>query len=64
MFRCYIYGKHFVLIVDHNPLVWLHRVKDTNQKLYRWSLQMQEYDYEIRHRAGKDHINADVLSRM
>ena len=64
MFRCYIYGKHFVLIVDHNPLVWLNRVKDTNQKLYRWSLQMQEYDYEIRHRAGKDHINADALSRI
>ena len=64
MFKCYIYGKHFVLIVDHNPLVWLHRVKDTNQKLYRWSLQMQEYDYEIVHRSGKDHVNADVLSRI
>lgn len=64
MFKCYIYAKHFILIVDHNPLVWLNRVKDTNQKLYRWSLQLQEYDYEIRHRAGKEHINADVLSRI
>ena len=64
MFKCYIYGKPFVLIVDHNPLVWLNRVKDTNEKLYRWSLQLQEYDYEICHKAGKDHINADVLSRI
>lgn len=64
MFKCYIYGKHFVLIVDHNPLVWLNRVKDTNQKLYRWSLLLQEYDYEIIHRSGKDHTNADALSRI
>jgi hypothetical protein len=27
-------------------------------------MRLQEYNFKIMHKAGKDHVNADVLSRM
>jgi hypothetical protein len=62
MFKPYVYGKHFIIVTDHNPLCWLKTVKDTNQKLMRWSLLLEEYDYEIEHKSGKMHSN--TLSRI
>ncbi|KAL6253448.1 hypothetical protein P5V15_015290 [Pogonomyrmex californicus] len=31
--------------------------------LIRWRLKLEEYDYEIIHKAGKANANADTLSR-
>jgi hypothetical protein len=32
-------------------------------RLTRWILKLSEYEFEIIHKPGKQHINADVLSR-
>jgi len=48
---------------DHNPLVFLQRMANHNQKLLRWSLELQQYNFNIIHRAGKDNLLADLLSR-
>ena len=48
----------------HNPLVFLHKLKNKNQRLLRWSLMLQEYNLEIRHIKGKDNLIADCLSRV
>jgi len=48
---------------DHNPLVFLNKVRTKNQRLWRWSLALQAYDLDIRHIAGKDNVLADALSR-
>ena len=48
---------------DHNPLVFLSRMKNKNQRLLRWSLALQAYDLKITHIRGKDNIVADALSR-
>ena len=52
-----------VVYSDHNPLVFIHKMKDKNQRLLRWSLMLQEYvleikEYvlEIRHIKGKDNV--------
>ena len=29
----------------------------------RWRLKLEEYDYKIIHKAGKDNINTDALSQ-
>ena len=50
LFRPYLYGTEFVVETDHNALVWLYRVKDTNQKLLRWSIMLQEYSFIVKHR--------------
>ena len=48
---------------DHNPLVFIHKMKNKNQRLLRWSLALQKYRLIIRHVKGKDNIIADALSR-
>ena len=48
---------------DHNPLVFINKMKNRNQRLLRWSLALQEYDVEIQHVKGQDNIIADALSR-
>lgn len=63
-YQCYLYGVEPILVyTDHNPLVFLHRVRHTNQRLLRWSLFLQQYPLEIRHIKGADNILADTLSR-
>ena len=53
-----------VIYTDHNPLKFLNRFQNKNQRLTRWSLFLQEYDLDIRHIKGKDNIIPDVLSRI
>ena len=53
-----------VIFTDHNPLTFIHKMKNKNQRLLRWSLMLQEHNLDIRHTCikGKD-INPDALSR-
>ena len=62
-FQPYLYGNHFVIHTDHKSLKWLMSLKDPTGRLARWSLLLQQYDFEIKHRAGKANANADALSR-
>lgn len=48
---------------DHNPLVFLNRMKNKNQRLLRWSLALQLYDLCIKHLPGKQNVLADAFSR-
>ena len=62
--RCFLYGRKFKIITDHAALKWLITVKNHQcARLTRWVLKLAEYDFEVIHRPGKKHINADVLSR-
>ena len=51
-----------VVLSNHNPLIFLSRMKNPNQCLMRWSLFLQAYNLEIQHICGKDNIMADALS--
>ena len=64
-FDVYINGSPFVTVVysDHNPLVFINRIKEKNRRLLKWSLMLQDVNIEIRHIKGKDNIIADCLSR-
>ena len=48
---------------DHNPLVFLDKMKNKNQKLMRWSLMLQSYRLKIDHINGAKNKVADALSR-
>ncbi|CAG4936467.1 unnamed protein product [Parnassius apollo] len=41
----------------------LLQFKNPEGQVARWNELLQEYDFEIEHRSGKSHGNADVLSR-
>ena len=62
-FYPYLYGFHFKLVTDHNPLVSLKGLKDVGGRLTRWALFLQQFDFEVVHRPGREHGNADALSR-
>ena len=49
---------------DHNPLVFINKMKNNNRRLMRWSSSLQDYNLDIRHMCGKDNVMADTLSRM
>ena len=63
-YRHYLLGKPFIVRTDHNSLTWLLRFKHIQGQLARWLEQLSQYDLRIVHRAGKDHVNADALSRI
>jgi len=48
---------------DHNPLVFIERMKNKNQRLLCCSLAFQEYNLRIHHIKGRDIVIADALSR-
>ena len=62
-FRVYLLGRKFTIQTDHRALVWLDRLKDKNSRLTRWSLALQPFQFSVCHRAGREHGNADALSR-
>ena len=53
-----------LVFTDHNPLTFINRMKNKNQRLVRWSLTLQEYNLDIKHIKGKDNVMADALSRI
>lgn len=52
------------VFTDNNPLTFIARMKNKNQRVTRWSLILQEYNIEIKHVRGKDNLVADALSRV
>ena len=64
-FEFYVVPAKFPIHIytDHNPLVFLNRVKHKNQCLLWWSLFLQEYNLNIIHIAGRHNVVADALSR-
>lgn len=65
-FEVYVGGAvhPVVIFTDHNPLVFLDRMRNNNQRLMRWSIILQGYNLEIRHIRGRDNVVADALSRV
>jgi len=62
-FRQYLLGHHIVIRTDHAALFWLRRTPEPMPQLARWLTLIEQYDYEVAHRPGKRHGNADGLSR-
>ncbi|XP_043972480.1 uncharacterized protein LOC122830832 [Gambusia affinis] len=63
-FRHYLLGRKFLLRTDHGSLIWLFRFKSPEGQLARWLEELSQYDFQIEQRAGKQHGNADAMSRM
>lgn len=57
----YLKGSHFIVHTDHRNLVYIKGY--SSAKIIRWSLLLQEYNFELSLVAGKDNIIADTLSR-
>ena len=62
--RPYLEGQRFTIRTDHDALKWLLNLRDPRGRLARWSLRLQEYDFEIVYKPGKTHALADGPSRL
>jgi hypothetical protein len=67
--RPYLWGRKFSLVIDHAALRWLHTMKDTVEggpasRLQRWCLVLAEYEFDVIHKPGIIHKDADAVSRL
>jgi hypothetical protein len=63
-FRKHLIRAKFTIITDHSALKTLRTATIPTGKRARWMMELQQYDFEIKHRAGKKNANADALSRL
>lgn len=63
-FETYLYGRRFLARTDHNALQWLRNFKNPKGQVARWLERLSDFDFEVKHRPGSSHNNADGLSRL
>ena len=68
-FNIYLYGRHFELVTDHQPLVSIfHPAKSipvmTAARLQRYAIYLSSHSYTIVYKNTTDHANADSMSRL
>ena len=61
-FRPYLYGRKFKLITDHQPLTF--SMTNANHRIIRGKLALEEFDYEMIYKPGRQNVVADALSRL
>ncbi|GET53866.1 retroviral-like aspartic protease 1 [Rhizophagus irregularis DAOM 181602=DAOM 197198] len=64
-FHKYLFGRKFKVITDHAALKgFISTSKVPKGRRGRWMMELQQYDFEIIHRPGKENKNADAMSRL
>jgi hypothetical protein len=62
-FSVYFGAQMVTVYTDHSPLQYLQTMRNHNAKLTRWWIELQQFSISILHRAGKDNLLPDLLSR-
>ena len=55
--------KKFILWTDNASITWLKTVTKPRGITFRWLTELQSFDFDIKHRPGKQNILADTISR-
>ena len=68
-FHRYLYGRHFNLYTDHQPLPGLLGQDKpvpplAAARIQRWAMTLAAYQYNLKYRSGKNMQVADALSRL
>ena len=63
-FYDYLYGHHFNVLTDNNPLSYVLTTAKLDATGHRWLAELANLDFTITYRSGKQNIDADYLSRL
>lgn len=68
-FRQYLYGRSFVILIDHRPLLSLFGPKNpvpahATARLQRWALLLASYNCNVEYRSTSGHADAESVSRL
>uniref|UniRef100_A0A7M5XJ10 Integrase catalytic domain-containing protein n=1 Tax=Clytia hemisphaerica TaxID=252671 RepID=A0A7M5XJ10_9CNID len=64
-FKHYLYyAKWFVVYSDNNPLSYVQTTAKLNATGLRWMADLSQYNFLVKYRPGKDHVDCDFLSRL
>lgn len=63
-YRHYLLGGHFKMYTNHSALRYLVKKLVLGERICRWLLLFQEYDFEVIVKLGKHNTRRDHLSRL
>nr|GEX13770.1 reverse transcriptase domain-containing protein [Tanacetum cinerariifolium] len=63
-FRSYLIMNKSIVHMDHSALKYLFAKKDAKERLLRWVLLLQEFDFKVLDTKGAKNLAADHLSRL
>nr|GEX79677.1 reverse transcriptase domain-containing protein [Tanacetum cinerariifolium] len=63
-FRSYLVMNKSIVYTDHAALKYLFAKKDAKERLLRWILLLQEFDFKVVDTKGAENYTADHLSRL
>ena len=63
LFKYFLLHRKFILRTDHQALKWIYTMKTPNGLVSRWLDILADFQFEVVHRPGTQHGNADQLSR-
>lgn len=62
-FHRYLSPK-FTAVVDHKNLLNLQSYVRHNRRLIRWAIELSQYEINMKHKKGSEHVVADLCSRL
>ena len=52
-------GRPFLIQTDHAALLWLRKTPEPIGQQARWLKILEQFDFQVAHRPGLQHVNAD-----
>lgn len=60
-FKTIIFNSHITIKTDNANLIFNGEL---TRRIQRWKYQLEEYEYQLEHKKGKNNFLADSLSRI
>ena len=63
-FHDYLYGAHFTVYTDNNPLTYVLTSAKLDATGHRWLAALAAYDFSLKYVSGSQNRDADAMSRL